>query len=214
MPDKASILMIRGHDTGTLAVLLAPGTRPCWPISAGPRLRVAGRTDLHQVLRRLPQRRGARGGVLARELPSLLKGSQRGAVIRPGDAAASRMIRQLTGLAKPAMPPKGEPRPHAEEIALLKAWIDSGARGPQAGEPADRLALVVPRIASQAKVRPVTALDASRDGRWLAIARDASVALHRTTGGGGGRTTRRCACSRTFPARSRPYTSAATVRCW
>ena len=46
----------------------------------------------------------------------------------------------------------------------------SGASGPQ-GEPADRLALVVPKIASHAKVRPVTALDASRDGRWLAIAR-------------------------------------------
>src|SRR5580704_543522 len=55
---------------------------------------------------------------------ALLKGSQRGAVLRPGDAAASRMIRQLTGLAKPSMPPKGEPRPHPEEIALLKAWID------------------------------------------------------------------------------------------
>jgi len=114
--------------------------------------------------------------------PALLKGSQRGPVLRPGDSAASRMIRQLTGLAKPAMPPKGEPRPHAEEIALLKAWIDSGAKGPQQGAPGDRLALVVPRIESQAKVRPVTALDASRDGRWLAIARDASVALYRTAG--------------------------------
>src|SRR5947208_3403509 len=44
---------------------------------------------------------------------SLMKGSPRGPVFRPGDAAASRMIRQLAGQAKPLMPPKGEPRPGA-----------------------------------------------------------------------------------------------------
>jgi hypothetical protein len=115
---------------------------------------------------------------------SLLKGSPRGAVLKPGDAAASRMIRQLTGKAKPAMPPKGEPRPRAEEIALLKAWIDAGAGGPQAGKERDRLALAVPHIASHATVRPVTALAVSPDGRWLAVARDATVALYRATGSG------------------------------
>jgi WD40 repeat protein len=116
---------------------------------------------------------------------SLQKGSPRGAVLKPGDAAASRMIRQLTGKAKPAMPPKGEPRPRAEEIALLKAWIDGGAAGPRPGKAPDRLALVVPRIASHATVRPVTALDVAPDGRWLAVARDATVALYHTTGGEG-----------------------------
>ena len=54
------------------------------------------------------------------------------------------------------MPPKGEPRPSDPEIATLRAWIDSGRQGPQ-GEPADRMALVVPKIASHAKVRPITA---------------------------------------------------------
>src|SRR4051794_14497790 len=47
---------------------------------------------------------------------SLLKGTQRGPAFRAGDAAASRIIRQLTGTAKPLMPPKGEPRPSAREI--------------------------------------------------------------------------------------------------
>jgi hypothetical protein len=102
--------------------------------------------------------------------------------LKPGDAAASRMIRQLTGQAKPAMPPKGEPRPRAAEIALLKAWIDAGAAGPVPGKVPDRLALVVPRIESHAAVRPVTALDIAPGGRLLAVARDATVALYRTAG--------------------------------
>src|SRR4051794_22071505 len=48
---------------------------------------------------------------------SLKKGAPRGPVLQAGNAAASRIIRQMTGAAKPAMPPKGEPRPRAEEIA-------------------------------------------------------------------------------------------------
>lgn len=108
---------------------------------------------------------------------SLLKGTPRGPALVAGNAATSRIIRQMTGAAKPAMPPKGEPRPRAEEVAVLKAWIDAGAQGPR-GEPTDRLALVVPRVASRATVRPVTALDASRDGKWLAVARYGTVALH------------------------------------
>jgi hypothetical protein len=109
---------------------------------------------------------------------ALKKGSQRGQVLRPGDSAASRMIRQLSGQAKPAMPPKGEPRPRPEEIAVLRAWIDAGAIGPGAAAPRDRLALSVPRIESHARTRPVTALDMTRDRRHLAVARDRSVALY------------------------------------
>src|SRR3954454_12401299 len=62
---------------------------------------------------------------------SLQKGTPHGPALRAGESAKSRIIRQLTGAAKPAMPPKGEPRPGAADIALLKAWIDAGARGPQ-----------------------------------------------------------------------------------
>jgi WD40 repeat protein len=116
---------------------------------------------------------------------SLQKRSPKGAVVKPGDSASSRIYRQLTGQAKPAMPPKGEPRPRPADIALLKAWIDAGAIGPAApAAPRDRLALSVPKIESHAAVRPVTALDVSLDGRWLAVARDRGVALYRTAAGG------------------------------
>ena len=112
---------------------------------------------------------------------SLQRGTGHGPALLPGDPKGSLMLRVLTGLAKPMMPPKDEPRPRAEEIAILEVWIASGARGPRGEEPS-RLALMVPRIASRALVSPVVALDVSRDGRWTAIARDTGVTLYEGVG--------------------------------
>jgi mono/diheme cytochrome c family protein len=109
---------------------------------------------------------------------SLLKGTAHGPAVLPGDSKASRMIRVLTGAAKPMMPPKDEPRPDADEIALIAAWIESGARGPQGQEPA-RLELLVPKVPAHAKVRPIVAMDATQDGGWLAVARGTEVGLYR-----------------------------------
>ena len=61
----------------------------------------------------------------------------------------------------------------------------SRAHGPPGEEP-DRLALIVPKIPSHAKVRPIVALDASRDGKWLAVARAAEVALYKMPAQGRG----------------------------
>ena len=112
---------------------------------------------------------------------SLQKGTGHGPALLPGDPKGSRMLRVMTGASKPAMPPRDEPRPGADEVAILEAWISSGARGPQGEEPS-RLALMVPRVPSTARVRPVAAMDASRDGRWTAVARDAEVRLHEGSG--------------------------------
>ena len=85
---------------------------------------------------------------------SLQKGTEKGPAILPGDAKGSLMIRVLDRRRRSrSMPPKGEPRPEAGEIALIEAWIEAGARGPQGEEP-DRLALIVPKIPSHTKVRP------------------------------------------------------------
>jgi hypothetical protein len=108
---------------------------------------------------------------------SLQRGTAHGPALLPGDAKGSRIVRVLTGAARPTMPPKDEPRPGADEVALLEAWIKSGARGPQ-GQTPDRLTLIVPKIPAHAKVRPVVAMDATHDGRWLAVARGAEVGLY------------------------------------
>jgi hypothetical protein len=58
-----------------------------------------------------------------------LKGAKNGAVIVPGDAAASHLYRRLTGQQLPQMPLGG--RLSDAEIALVKEWIDSGAEWPR-----------------------------------------------------------------------------------
>jgi WD40 repeat protein len=110
---------------------------------------------------------------------SLQRGTEKGPAILPGDPKGSLMIRVLSVTAKPSMPPKGEPRPEAGEIALIAAWIEAGAHGPKGEEP-DRMVLVVPKIPSHTKVRPIVAIDTSRDGKWLVVARGAEVALYKT----------------------------------
>src|SRR6476620_7673099 len=70
------------------------------------------------------------GKLSLQSFDSLLKGGAKGGVITPGQPDLSRLIRMLTGVAKPAMPPEGEEAPKAAEIEVLKNWIAAGANGP------------------------------------------------------------------------------------
>jgi len=99
----------------------------------------------------------------------LQKGGEHGPAFLAGDSGSSRMFRLITGAADPKMPPEGEKQPTQAEIAVLKAWIDGGAKGPSGTEP-DRPKLVVPSIPSQVRQQPITAVAASPDGQWLAVA--------------------------------------------
>lgn len=110
----------------------------------------------------------------------LQKGGEHGVAVLPGDPASSRLIRVLSG-GEPKMPPEGEPQPTAAEIDLLKLWIETGAKGPEGAEP-DRSVLIVPKIDSQAKERPIAALDWSADGSRIAVARYGQVELLRKQG--------------------------------
>src|SRR5438445_8054687 len=55
-----------------------------------------------------------------------LKGGASGIDIKPGDSASSRLIRLVAGVDKKVMPPAGA-RLSAEEVGVLRAWIDQGA---------------------------------------------------------------------------------------
>jgi cytochrome c553 len=67
-----------------------------------------------------------------------LEGGDFGAVIVPGDAAASELVRRITtDDPERRMPPDG-PRLSAAEIATIREWIDAGAHWPETE--ADRLA--------------------------------------------------------------------------
>ena len=87
--------------------------------------------------------------------PALAGGSS-GAAIVPGNSAGSRLVEHVSGARKPRMPMSGPPL-SAEQVSLIRAWIDQGAKWPEsaAGEaprPAD--AGSRPRAAHWAFVAP------------------------------------------------------------
>ena len=62
---------------------------------------------------------------------AVLKGGHSGPAIVPGDSAQSRLIHMLAGYqVKVVMPPAGPPLT-AQEIGLVRAWIDQGANWPE-----------------------------------------------------------------------------------
>src|SRR5262245_12910068 len=67
-------------------------------------------------------------GLDLRTLETILKGGEKGPAIVPGNAEESRLYRRVAGLEKPAMP-MVPLRPLTEqEIAVIKSWIDQGAK--------------------------------------------------------------------------------------
>ncbi|HEY2934057.1 MAG TPA: PSD1 and planctomycete cytochrome C domain-containing protein [Acidobacteriota bacterium] len=69
-----------------------------------------------------------KSGLDLRTRDSMLEGGDRGPVIVPGDPEASRMFRRVAGLEKPAMPLAPLSPLTTQEVALLKSWIEQGAR--------------------------------------------------------------------------------------
>ncbi|MEX2215729.1 MAG: c-type cytochrome domain-containing protein, partial [Phycisphaeraceae bacterium] len=118
----------------------------------------------------------ADGDLIMDTFALLMKGGENGAVIKAGDNDASLLIKVLTGKSKPKMPPKDKPAPSADEIAILKKWIDAGAKGPADGTVPT---LDVPSIKPLTKKsQPITAVAISPDDQWLAAARFGVIELH------------------------------------
>ena len=106
----------------------------------------------------------------------LVQGGAKGPAFLAGDAAGSRMLRMLTGQLKPAMPPKDEPQPTAEEIAVLKNWVIGGAKGPAGAEPRPTH-LVVPKLRPATQKDRITAAAWSPDGQIVGVGLTGSAKL-------------------------------------
>ncbi len=72
-----------------------------------------------------------RSGLRLDTAAAALKGGDSGKVIVPGQSGASKLIKAVSGIDDVVvMPLKGEPL-SAKQIALLKSWIDEGAKAPK-----------------------------------------------------------------------------------
>lgn len=77
-----------------------------------------------------------RGGLRLDTAKSIREGGDSGPVIVPGKSATSKLMLAINGAKDVKVMPPKEPRLSAEQIALLKTWIDQGALAP-ATEKAD-----------------------------------------------------------------------------
>jgi hypothetical protein len=89
--------------------------------------------DAVAVLQRCSQCHGSTLQMSKLDLSSregMLKGGEKGPAVVPGNAEASALYKRVAGLQTPAMPMPPVPALNASEIALLKDWINQGARWP------------------------------------------------------------------------------------
>ena len=100
----------------------------------------------------------------------LVAGGRHGVAIVPGKGAKSSLVQYMNGELKPKMPPNGAI--DLERIAIIRRWIDEGARVDSMSLPAadtSGKASTSPQLpAAQNQPAPVTALAFSPDGRLLA----------------------------------------------
>src|SRR3954451_1254796 len=88
--------------------------------------------DIEPVLRRScyachgPQQQMS--GLRLDRAEDALRGGYSGAVIQPGRSAESRLIRLVAGAEKNLIMPMGKQRLSPEEVGILRAWIDQGAK--------------------------------------------------------------------------------------
>ncbi len=103
-----------------------------------------------------------RGGLRLDLKAAALQGGDTGAVILPGKSADSLLVRYVAGLEPDCvMPPKGE-RLVAAQVAILRAWIDQGAKWPDKTGADTEAAWWSLRPLARPRLPNLTAADAKR----------------------------------------------------
>src|SRR5579883_440863 len=106
----------------------------------------------------------------------VLKGGKRGPAVVPGKPAESNLFLFAGHVRKPVMPPRSEGNDLTpQEVAVLKAWIEQGAKGPAGPEVKPRVTATVGL--TPASVKPVRAVAVSPDKAVVAAGRGNQVHL-------------------------------------
>ena len=105
---------------------------------------------------------------------AVVKGGKRGAAVVPGKAESSHLYRMSGHTQKPFMPPEDETPLTPEELALIKLWIDQGAKAPSG----ERVRPVIVVRTPPASVHPVRALAVSPDKSAVAVGRGNQIHVY------------------------------------
>jgi WD40 repeat protein len=109
----------------------------------------------------------------------LMKGGKKGPPIVAGKSADSYLYKLCSRQMKPIMPPKDETPLNPQELALIKLWIDQGAKPPTGmGITRPKVVLSLP----PAIVKPVRAVAVSPDGKTVASGRGNQIHIYKATG--------------------------------
>ena len=132
----------------------------------------------------------AEGQLILESYDLLMKGGEDGTVIVPGKSGESILVKSVEGSfekdgKRKIMPPGSKRKKlESEEIVLIKAWIDAGAKGPSG--PQKPVELVTPKIPLKAAPRqPINSLAFAPSANTLAVARYGAVELFRSSQGRG-----------------------------
>src|SRR2546425_7805568 len=107
-----------------------------------------------------------KGGLNLDTFKAMLEGSDKGPVVSAGQPETSPLVTSLEGKTKPTMPPQtAKYQPKAEEIALIRAWVQAGAR-----DDSDLIKVVIPDIRPRKPAQaPVTSVAYDPAGPFFAL---------------------------------------------
>ena len=99
------------------------------------------------------------GGLSLSNYSEILRGGKTGKVVNPGSSRDSLLLQRVLAAGLPPMPPVGE-RLSAPEIAVLRTWIDEGARPRKDAAPAranwiPQMALIKPVVPESQDPNPI-----------------------------------------------------------
>ena len=109
----------------------------------------------------------------------LIKGGKRGKNVIPGKGDDSLLYQVAAKMRKPLMPPKGEMPLTPEELALIKLWIDQGAKAPVGMRTKPKVIVGLP----PASVTPVRAVAVSPDKKTVVSSRGNQLSVYDVTTG-------------------------------
>jgi WD40 repeat protein len=118
----------------------------------------------------------AKGDLVLETPATILKGGESGPAVVPGKAVESLLLKAASHQTKPFMPPKNnkaDAKPlSAEELGLVKLWINQGATGVVAAIPPVRWQALAENL------NPIQATAITPDGQYAACSRGNQIDLY------------------------------------